>query len=528
MTVAARDPRPPGAKPSAERPASERPAERSGDRQTAPPRAAWQPGTALVVDGDPVSRRFVELALGKGGEFVVEAAESAAAAIEILRVQTVELIIADTDLSDANGMQFYRALSQESRLRGIPFVFLSADRRPEAKIAALRAGVADYLVKPCHAGEFVARAIALVERERRVRATARRRNYLLAGDLAAMGFPDLVNTIEMARRSGVLSLVLPAGFGQVFFAGGRIVHALCGNLVGPSAVHRLVAESSGSFEFAPGECDIPADQWTIHESATSLILEGARLFDHARAHGRAPIAPVETMVLPVAVAELEPPLAASPGLGNQLASELEDPFVLGEMYSWTPSDLARWTRRTLGGDRLHVHLIADLAAGVSSILPLCGSPGERWVMSSLADGRKAFGVTFFLRRERTVDLVLLDITQPDAFEASLKRAPSLVIFAPPSGDVMGLGLRARIALENLLRKFHPQVLLAVGNPSLQQESALRDLAGHADSLEFATGVLGDSADELRGLLARGIRAWGQTPSDTRVVSLIEDIEKADA
>lgn len=493
------------------------------ERPQPAPVAAWRPGTALVIDGDPVSRRFVELALGKNGEFAVEAAESAAAAVEILRVQTVELIIADTDLSDANGLQFYRGLSQESRLRGIPFVFLSADRRPEAKIAALRAGVADYLIKPCHGGEFVARAVSLVERERRARAAARRRNYLLAGDLLAMGFPDLVNTIEMARRSGVLSLVLSSGFGQVFFSGGRIVHAVYGNLVGAAAVHRLVDESAGSFEFAPGECDIPADQWTIHESATSLILDGARLLDHERANGRAPARPIETIVLPVPVAELEPAPTASPGLGNQLASEIEDPFALGEMCSWTPADLARWTRRAIGEERLHVHLIADLAAGVSAILPLCGSPSERWVLSNLQDGRKAFGVTFFLRRERTVDIVLLDIAQPDAFEASLKRTPSLVIIALPSGDVMGLGLRTRIALENLLRKFRPQVLLVVGNPSIQQESALRDLACHADVQEFAVGVLGQSSDELRGLVARGIRAWGQAPSDTRVVTLIEEV-----
>jgi CheY-like chemotaxis protein len=497
-------------------------------RESRPPersaaRAAWTPGTALVVDGDPVSRRFVELALGKGGEFVVEAAESAAAAIEILRVQAVELIIADTDLSDANGLQFYRTLSQESRLRGIPFVFLSADRRPEAKIAALRAGVADYLVKPCHGGEFAARAIALVERERRIRSSARRRNYLLAGDLAAMAFPDLVNTIEMARRSGVLSLVLPLGFGQVFFATGRIVHALCGNLVGPAAVHRLVGEAEGSFEFAPGACTIPADQWTVQESATSLILEGARLIDHEKAQGRSRSRPVETIMLPVTVAELEPPLSPTPGLGHHLASEIEDPFALGEMCAWSAADLARWTRRVIGGQRLHIHLIADLAAGVSAILPLCGAPSERWVMNSLQDDRKAFGVTFFLRRERTIDVALLDIAQPDAFEASLKRTPSLVIVAPPSGDVMGLGLRTRIALENLLRKFHPQVLLVVGNPSIQQESALRDLASHADAHEFAAGILGESSDELRGLLARGIRAWGLAPVDTRVVSLIEEV-----
>jgi CheY-like chemotaxis protein len=486
------------------------------------PLPIWRPGTALVVDGDPVSRRFVELALGKGGEFVVEAAESAAAASEILRVQAVELIVADTDLPDASGLHFFRTLTQESRLRGIPFMFLSADRRPEAKMAAFRAGVSEYLIKPCHSGEFAARAISLVERERRARASARRRNYLLAGDLLAMGFPDLVNTIEMGRRSGVLSLVLPSSSAQVFFATGRIVHAVCGNLVGAAAVHRLVGEASGSFEFAPGGCEIPADQWTIHESATSLILEGARLLDHARAHGRATEQPVETCVLPAVVAELEPPLMSTRGLGPQIAAEIEEPFALGEMSSWTPADLARWTRRAVGSERLHIHLIADVAAGVSAILPLCASPSERWVLGNLQDGRKAFGVTFFLRRERTVDVVLLDIAQPDVFEASLKRTPSLVILAPPSGDIMGLGVRARIALENLLRKFHPPVMLVVGNPSIQQESALRDLACHADTHEFADGVLGDSADELRGLLARGIRAWSQCPDDTRVVSLIEE------
>jgi uncharacterized protein DUF4388 len=326
----------------------------------------------------------------------------------------------------------------------------------------------------------------------------------------------------MARRSGVLSLVLASTSGQVFFSDGRIVHAVYGNLVGAAAVHRMVDEPTGSFEFAPGECEIPTDQWTIHESTTSLILDAARLLDHERAQGRRRTRPVETLVLPMAVADLEPALAPASGLAHQLASEIEDPFALGEMCSWTPADLARWTLRAIGGQRLHVHLIADLAVGVSAILPLCGSPSERWVLSNLQAGRKTFGVTFFLRHERTVDVVLLDIGQPDAFEASLKRTPSLVILAPPSGDMMGLGLRARIALENLLRRFHPQVLLAVGNPSLPQESALRDLASHADAQEFAVGVLGDSADELRGLLARGIRAWGQAPVDHRVMSLIEE------
>jgi CheY-like chemotaxis protein len=487
--------------------------------QTASP-PAWHPATALVVDGDPVSRRFVELALGKNGMFAVEAAERADAAIEILRVQRVELLVADTDLPDASGLQFYRTLTQSSRLRGIPFVFLSADRRPEAKIAALRAGVADYLVKPCHAGELTARAVSLVERERRDRELARRRHYLLAGDLQAIGFPDLVSTMAMERRSGVLSLVLPASLGQVVFADGRIVHAVCGNLTGARAVHQLVSEASGSFEFAPGACELPVERWTIHESTTSLILEGARLFDE---RGEAPSLEAQPLETAAALGqpELEPPLAPDPGLGNQLVSGIADAFALGEMYLWTAEQLARWARRPIGTSRFHVHLIADLAVGVSAILPLTGGPNERWVLNAIEPEPKAYGVSFFLRHERTVDVVLLDVTQPDAFEAALVRTPSLVILAPPSGDVMGLGIRTRVALENMLRRFHPPVLLVVGNPSIQRESALGNLTRHADRHELAAGVFGDSADDLRGLLVRGIRAWHEALSDTRVVSLIE-------
>ncbi|HLL24666.1 MAG TPA: DUF4388 domain-containing protein, partial [Kofleriaceae bacterium] len=460
-------------------------------------------------------------ALCKDCEFVVEAAESAAAALELVRVQSFELVISDTDLPDANGLRFYRALSQESRLRSIPFVFLSADRRPDARVAALRAGVADYLTKPCHPAELAARAVSLVERERRIRENARRRSYLLAGDLSAMSFPDLVNIIEMGQRSGVLSLVLASAVGQIFFARGRIVHAVYGNLVGPRAFHEFIAETAGTFEFAPGDCEIPDHEWTIRESATSLILEGARLLDE-RAH-HAVTAPAPAVVAVAANApDFEPPLAAEPGIANQLVAGIEDPFALAEMALWSPDDVARWTRRSVGTDRFHVHLIAELTAGVSAILPLCGAPGERWISGALDATRKAFGLSFFLRHERTVDLILIDVAQPDTFEAALARVPSLVILAPPSGDVMSLGIRARIALESMLRRLRPQVLLIVGNRSLQADGALRDLGRYAETVVFADGGLGESSDDLRGLLAQGIRAWGAMPIDTRVVSMIEE------
>jgi CheY-like chemotaxis protein len=475
------------------------------------PRSVTQPATVLVVDRDAVSRRFVELALVRAGAFVVESAESATGAFEIVHRQLIDLIIADTDLPDMNGLRLFRTLAQESRLRCIPFIFLSADQRTEAKVAAFRAGVADYVVKPCHPVELAARVISQVERERRLREQASKRNYVLAGDLVAIGFPDLVNIIEMERRSGTLSLVLPKAVGQVLFDNGRIVHAVYGNLVGPEAFYRFIGESKGRFEFAPGQCQLSEASRTISDTATALILEGARQHDVRNAAPRTRM-PTPSLTIPIQPSpDLEPALVMEPGTAAQLAAGIEDPFALGELCMWSAPDLARWTRRAIGTQRLHVHLIAEMPAGVSAILGVAGAPTERWVLNGIEPSRKAFGVSFFLRKERTVDLVLLDASQPDAFEPSLRRIPTLTIFAPPGGDAMSIGIRSRVAIESLLRRFRPSVLLVVGEQaSLQSDRGVADMLGHARSVHFVPGVLGEGTTDLRSLLVEGLQHWARS------------------
>jgi DNA-binding NtrC family response regulator len=74
----------------------------------APTTRPGRTATALVVDGDATSRRFVELALQRSGAFVVESAYDVAGALEVLKSQHVEVIVSDTDLADANGLAFFR------------------------------------------------------------------------------------------------------------------------------------------------------------------------------------------------------------------------------------------------------------------------------------------------------------------------------------------------------------------------------------------------------------------------------------
>lgn len=476
------------------------------------------PATVLVVDPDGVSRRFVESTLSKAGNFAVETVEDAAGAIEILRNQMVDLIVTETDLRDMNGIQLVRRLAQESRLRSIPVIFLSADSRVTTKVLALKAGADDYLTKPCDAPELIARVDALIGKQRRIRDQWRRRAYNLAGDFSAIAFPDLVVILEMGRRTGTLAVGTRRAVGEVFFNEGRVVHAVFGNLVGSEAFYKLMAEGQGQFEFLPGPCEVRADAFTIEESVTGLIMEGARLLDTERHSQQLSGAPKRVSNRPPRPAlggdaELVPPLQPTRLVAAQFEIGVSDGFTLAELRLFNYEELSKWTRAEGGRDRLHVLFLSDLAAGVSAMLSIAAPPTEKWVLGSLSAESKAFGVSFFLRHERLVDIVLVDVRNPNAFRNYLQRVPSFVIIAPPDGDFLAIGTKARVDLEGWLRHFIPPATLWVGNAALEGNvSELSAIQDGGSAIRVIQGELGAGQAELRGLLVEGIKLWGRGAS----------------
>jgi DNA-binding response OmpR family regulator len=462
----------------------------------------------LVVDADGVTRRFVELILSKVPGMAVEGAKDATGALEVLRTTPVDLIIADTDLPDMDGLQFHRRLGQESRLKGIPFIFLSADTRVPTRVAALRAGADEYLTKPVEAAELTCRAEALIARRRAGREALRNRSFSLAGDFLVMALHDLVANLDIGKRSGTLNIATPRADARLFLDRGQIVHAVFGNLVGSEAFYRLMAEPMGQFEFTPGDCGIDPAARTIAKSATALIMEGARILD-AETSGTpssTPAAgtPAETVKATAGVVSAP---AASIPLATQYEVGVRDGFALGELRLWNPTELADWTLAPGGRDRLHVHLVADLAAGISAVMSMAALPTEREMLASLSLEEQAAGLVFYLRNERLIDLVLLDIRAPATFLRALMREPSITIIAPPDGDYQSLGTKARVELEQLVGWLKPTAILGVGNNLLKanlMKFAGLQTEGH---LRCQPGFVGEGRADLRALLVEGIRLW---------------------
>jgi two-component system response regulator PrrA len=115
----------------------------------------------LVVDDDAAVRQALERALRLEG-FGVEVAEDGVAALEHLAAAPPDLVVLDVVMPHLSGVEVTRRL----RARGnqVPICMLSARDEVADRVAGLRAGADDYLVKPFALEELAARLHALRRR----------------------------------------------------------------------------------------------------------------------------------------------------------------------------------------------------------------------------------------------------------------------------------------------------------------------------------------------------------------------------
>ena len=231
----------------------------------------------LLVDGDPKSLRVLEVSLKKAG-FEVVTATQGAEAIGAIQATLPDLIISDTDLDGMDGFDLCQQVRAKPEWAKIPFLFVSGRKSIEDKIRGLELGVEDYLTKPIYIREIGIRVRTALQRAERERLESRREGRTkFAGDLADIGVVDLVQTIDLNRKSGIVHVVNRDGRrGAIFFRDGRVIDAEVGRLSGAEAIYRLFSWSDGRFEveFKPirrrDVIDLPS---------AALLMEGMRRLD---------------------------------------------------------------------------------------------------------------------------------------------------------------------------------------------------------------------------------------------------------
>jgi len=128
----------------------------------APPNAERADRTArvLVVDDDPRMLTMMRRVLEADGYGVILAGDGRAA-LEILRSESIDLMILDVMMPDVDGFEVCRIARRESLL---PILMLTALDAGVDKVTGLDVGADDYVVKPFENDELMARVRALLRR----------------------------------------------------------------------------------------------------------------------------------------------------------------------------------------------------------------------------------------------------------------------------------------------------------------------------------------------------------------------------
>jgi len=116
--------------------------------------------SVLVVDDEPGILDFVEMGLAQDGIQVIRAA-SAAAGLDLARSENPDLMIIDVGLPDSDGFDL---LSQVRANSDVPVIMLTARGTVEDRVRGLDMGADDYVAKPFHFAELLARVRAHLRR----------------------------------------------------------------------------------------------------------------------------------------------------------------------------------------------------------------------------------------------------------------------------------------------------------------------------------------------------------------------------
>jgi two-component system OmpR family sensor kinase/two-component system sensor histidine kinase BaeS len=147
----------------------------------------------LVVDDDVKIVRLLRASLKQAG-YQVLVAHNGETALRMLHRERPDLVVLDLMLPDRDGWDVTRVIRDDKTLADTPIIMLTARVEHHERITGLELGADDYVTKPFHPGELLARIRAVL---RRVQGTAAAARAVAAGDLAQQ--VETGGSIEIAQ-----------------------------------------------------------------------------------------------------------------------------------------------------------------------------------------------------------------------------------------------------------------------------------------------------------------------------------------
>jgi DNA-binding response OmpR family regulator len=134
----------------------------------------------VVIEDDPSILRGLQLNLGMEG-YLVRSATDGETGLRLAKTESPDLVVVDVMLPRLGGLEVVREIRQDDP--DMPILILSAKGQEGDKVAGLKFGADDYMVKPFGLKELLARIDALLRRRRARGETGPNRSVRKVGEI---------------------------------------------------------------------------------------------------------------------------------------------------------------------------------------------------------------------------------------------------------------------------------------------------------------------------------------------------------
>jgi len=190
-----------------------------------------------------------------------------------------DLIISDYNIPGIDGRQLVEKLKTKPATSRIPVILLATRADISEKLRGMQDSVEDFVEKPFFLKEAVARVKRVLDKialEKMAKDAPG--ETVLRGSLAQMNAIDLLQSLELGRKTCSLTLTNSGEHCELYFNEGQINHGVYGDLRGDDAVYKVLTWTSGNFQI---DFEGQSSEQSITRSTQGLLMEGLRLLDEA-------------------------------------------------------------------------------------------------------------------------------------------------------------------------------------------------------------------------------------------------------
>ena len=230
----------------------------------------------IIVDSDQKNLKVLDATFSEAS-FITATAKSDKEALAILDHGTFNIVLSDLNTPSIDGYQLLKEIQRNPSKGGRNVIFISIKSDVWNRVKSLKLGAKDYIVKPIHASEVLARVNMLIQRLQRNEKSLSSANSQFSGRLEDLAIIDLIEILGSEKKTGILTVHNENGHsGQIVCSQGQVVSANTQALRSEEAIYKMMHWNRGRFSMLFTDV-LMEDEFTI--SNMGLLLQGAKRMD---------------------------------------------------------------------------------------------------------------------------------------------------------------------------------------------------------------------------------------------------------